>query len=159
MPAQIDTQWEQITALRAEGKDIPLFGVPFAVKDNIDAAGFCTKAACPLFATEPFTTDATVVSRLKNQGVIVVAKTNLDQFATGPVGTRPQCGAVANVFDPDRVSGTDTAGSGRVPAGFNNVIGLKPIPGALSTHGVLPACRTLDCVSIFALTLEDAELV
>ncbi|KAE8389052.1 amidase signature domain-containing protein [Aspergillus alliaceus] len=111
MPAQIDTQWEQITSLRAEGKDIPLFGVPFAVKDNIDAAGFCTKAACPLFATEPSTTDATVVSRLKNQGVIVVAKTNLDQFPTGLVGTRSPCGAVANVFDPDRVSGGSSSGS------------------------------------------------
>ncbi|KUM63053.1 hypothetical protein ACN42_g4044 [Penicillium freii] len=159
-PEQIITQWENITAVRSQGKDLPLFGVPFAAKDNIDAAGFCTTAACPSFGTEPVATDSTV-------------------FATGLVGTRSPYGAVANSFDPNRVSGgsssgssvvvaqglvpfslgTDTAGSGRIPAGFNNLVGLKPTRGALSAHGVVPACRSLDCVSIFALTLEDADLV
>ncbi|KAJ5378119.1 Urea carboxylase [Penicillium cataractarum] len=176
---QIIQQWERIKSLRTQGKQLPLFGVPFAVKDNIDVAGFYTTAACPSFATEMAATDATVVARLKEQGAIVVGKTNLDQFATGLSGTRSPYGVVQNPFDPDRVSGgsssgsgvvvsqgtvpfalgTDTAGSGRVPAGLNNVIGLKPTRGALSTQGVLPACRTLDCVSIFALTLEDAALV
>ncbi|KAJ6030275.1 uncharacterized protein N7446_000663 [Penicillium canescens] len=178
-PEQIITQWENITALQSEGKDLPLFGVPFAAKDNIDAAGFCTTAACPSFGSEPVTTDSTVVQRLKLQGAIIIGKTNLDQFATGLVGTRSPYGAVANTFDPKRVSGgsssgssvvvaqglvpfslgTDTAGSGRVPAGFNNLVGLKPTRGALSAHGVVPACRSLDCVSIFALTLEDADLI
>lgn len=178
-PEQIITQWEDITALRSQGEHLPLFGVPFAAKDNIDAAGFCTTAACPSFGTEPVTTDSTVVQRLKSQGAILIGKTNLDQFATGLVGTRSPYGAVANSFDPNRVSGgsssgssvvvaqglvpfslgTDTAGSGRIPAGFNNLVGLKPTRGALSAHGVVPACRSLDCVSIFALTLEDAELV
>ncbi|KAJ5266602.1 Urea carboxylase [Penicillium angulare] len=178
-PEQVITQWEDITAFRAQGQDLSLFGVPFAAKDNIDASGFCTTAACPSFGTEPVATDSTVVQRLKSQGAIMVGKTNLDQFATGLVGTRSPYGAVANSFDPSRVSGgsssgssvvvaqglvpfslgTDTAGSGRVPAGFNNLVGLKPTRGALSTHGVVPACRSLDCVSIFALTLEDAQLV
>lgn len=178
-PEQIITQWKNITELRAQGKDLPLFGVPFAAKDNIDAAGFCTTAACPSFGTEPVTTDSTVVRRLKSRGAIIIGKTNLDQFATGLVGTRSPYGAVTNSFDPNRVSGgsssgssvvvaqglvpfslgTDTAGSGRVPAGFNNLVGLKPTRGALSARGVVPACRSLDCVSIFALTLDDAELV
>ncbi|KGO56906.1 Urea carboxylase [Penicillium expansum] len=178
-PEEIITQWKKITTLRSQGKDLPLFGVPFAAKDNIDAAGFCTTAACPSFGTEPVAADSTVVQRLKSQGAILVGKTNLDQFATGLVGTRSPYGAVANSFDPNRVSGgsssgssvvvaqglvpfslgTDTAGSGRIPAGFNNLVGLKPTRGALSAHGVVPACRSLDCVSIFALTLEDADLV
>jgi urea carboxylase/allophanate hydrolase len=178
-PAQIIVQWEKITALRAEGKELALFGVPFAAKDNIDAAGFCTTAACPSFGTEPVAADSTVVKRLKSQGAIIIGKTNLDQFATGLVGTRSPYGAVTNSFDPKRVSGgsssgssvvvaqglvpfslgTDTAGSGRVPAGLNNLVGLKPTRGALSAHGVVPACRSLDCVSIFTLTLEDADLV
>ncbi|KAJ5518559.1 Urea carboxylase [Penicillium expansum] len=178
-PEEIITQWKKITTLRSQGKDLPLFGVPFAAKDNIDAAGFCTTAACPSFGTEPVAADSTVVQRLKSQGAILVGKTNLDQFATGLVGTRSPYGAVVNSFDPNRVSGgsssgssvvvaqglvpfslgTDTAGSGRIPAGFNNLVGLKPTRGALSAHGVVPACRSLDCVSIFALTLEDADLV
>ncbi|KAL5339435.1 urea carboxylase [Aspergillus crustosus] len=177
-PTQITDEWHRITRLRSKGRDLPLFGVPFAAKDNIDVAGFWTTAACPAFAKEP-TSDATVIARLKDQGAIVLGKTNLDQFATGLVGTRSPYGAVGNAFDPKRVSGgsssgsgvvvgkglvpfslgTDTAGSGRVPAGLNNVIGLKPTRGALSTTGVVPACRTLDCVSIFAQTIEDAELV
>lgn len=178
-PEQVIKQWEYITSLRSQGKDLPLFGVPFAAKDNIDAAGFCTTAACPSFGTGPVANDSTVIQRLKSQGAILIGKTNLDQFATGLVGTRSPYGVVSIPFDTNRVSGgsssgssvvvaqglvpfslgTDTAGSGRVPAGFNNLIGLKPTRGALSAHGVVPACRSLDCVSIFALTLEDAEMV
>ncbi|OAA70490.1 urea amidolyase [Cordyceps fumosorosea ARSEF 2679] len=174
---QIFTQWNELQALNRT--DLPLWGVPFAVKDNIDVAGFPTTAACPAFSRSPAERDAQVVAHLKAAGAIVIGKTNLDQFATGLVGTRSPYGAVPNTFDPSRVSGgsssgsgtvvgrgvvpfalgTDTAGSGRVPAGFNNVLGLKPTPGALSTTGVVPACRTLDCVSIFALTVADASLV
>ncbi|KAL4886986.1 urea carboxylase [Aspergillus karnatakaensis] len=177
-PTHVIDEWSRIMRLKSEGYDLPLFGVPFAVKDNIDAAGFRTTAACPAFAKVP-TADSTVVARLRSQGAIVLGKTNLDQFATGLVGTRSPFGAVGNSFDPKRVSGgsssgsgvvvgkglvpfslgTDTAGSGRVPAGLNNIVGLKPTRGALSTTGVIPACRTLDCVSIFAQTIEDAELV
>ncbi|KAL2857983.1 urea carboxylase [Aspergillus pseudoustus] len=177
--AQIADEWNRIQHLKSQGLDLPLFGVPFAAKDNIDVNGFVSTAACPTYATEPAATDATVVARLKQKGAIVIGKTNLDQFATGLVGTRSPYGAVGNAFDPQRVSGgsssgsgvvvsqglvpfslgTDTAGSGRVPAGLNNVVGLKPTRGALSTKGVIPACRTLDCVSIFALTVGDAELV
>lgn len=155
-----------------------MFGVPFAVKDNMDIAGWPTTAACPAFAYTA-ETDATVIARLKAKGAIVIGKTNLDQFATGLVGTRSPFGAVANTFNPDYVSGgsssgsasvlarglvafslgTDTAGSGRVPAGFNNVIGLKPTKGWLSNTGVVPACRLNDSVSIFALTVADAQAV
>ncbi|KAI6372278.1 hypothetical protein MCOR25_003795 [Pyricularia grisea] len=172
-------QWEAAQAAKTNGADVPLFGVPFAAKDNIDAIGFPTTAACPAFSNGPVDADATVISRLKGAGAILIGKTNLDQFATGLVGTRSPYGAVPNTFDPERVSGgsssgsavvvargtvpfslgTDTAGSGRVPAGLNNIIGLKPTRGAISTAGVLPACRTLDCVSIFALTVDDAREV
>jgi len=157
---------------------LPLFGVPFAVKDNINVRGLPTTAACPahqILAEQ----SATVVQRLHQAGAVLVGKTNLDQFATGLVGTRSPYGSPASVFDPTRISGgsssgsavavgrgdvafslgTDTAGSGRVPAGFNQVIGLKPTPGRVSTAGVLPACRTLDCVSIFAETVDDAACV
>jgi len=159
-------------------RDLPLFGVPFAIKDNIDAAGWTTTAACPAFAYAP-EHDAEVVARLRKAGAIVVGKTNLDQFATGLVGTRSPFGAVPCVFDSKRIGGgsssgsaslvargivpfalgTDTAGSGRVPAGFQNIVGLKPTRGWLSTRGVVPACRTLDCVSIFALSTTDAQSV
>ncbi|MDP2227018.1 MAG: allophanate hydrolase, partial [Moraxellaceae bacterium] len=168
-------------ALTAAGGDVtqlPLFGVPFAVKDNIDVAGLPTTCACPEFAYTP-THNASVVSQLLAAGAVVIGKTNLDQFATGLVGTRSPYGAVPNSFNPDYISGgsssgsatlvargvvpfslgTDTAGSGRVPAGFNNIVGLKPTRGWLSTAGVVPACRTLDCVSVFALTVNDAEYV
>jgi allophanate hydrolase len=158
--------------------ELPLFGVPFAVKDNIDVQGLPTTAACPAFAYMP-AKHATVVQRLVDAGAIVFGKTNLDQFATGLVGVRSPYGVVPNTFDKDYVSGgsssgsasvvarglvpfslgTDTAGSGRVPAGLNNIVGLKPTVGSLSGTGVVPACRTLDCVSIFALTVADAELV
>ncbi|KAK4073255.1 uncharacterized protein Triagg1_5535 [Trichoderma aggressivum f. europaeum] len=176
---QLKEQWDRLHASHNEPTSLPLYGVPFAAKDNIDAAGFATTAACPAFATIPATDDAAVVARLKAAGAILIGKTNLDQFATGLVGTRSPFGAVPNSFDPTRVSGgsssgsavvvawgvvpfslgTDTAGSGRVPAGLNNIVGLKPTRGALSARGVVPACRTLDCVSIFALTTDDAETV
>lgn len=155
---------------------LPLYGIPFAVKDNIDVVGMPTTAACPAFAYTP-TEDATVVRLLRDAGAIVVGKTNLDQFATGLVGTRSPYGEVPNPFNPDYLNGgsssgsatavslglvpfslgTDTAGSGRVPAAFTNTVGLKPTRGAISTHGVVPACRTLDCVSIFALNVDDAQ--
>jgi allophanate hydrolase len=157
---------------------LPLYGVPFAVKDNIDVAGMPTTAACREFAYTALRT-ATAVERLLAAGAILVGKTNLDQFATGLVGTRSPYGAVRNAFDPAYVSGgsssgsavavalglvsfalgTDTAGSGRVPAGFGNIVGLKPTRGLVSTSGVVPACRSLDCVSIFALTCGDARSV
>ncbi|KAK8205928.1 urea carboxylase [Phyllosticta capitalensis] len=178
-PTQIEQQWAYAESLRSSGAALSLFGVPFAAKDNIDVASFPTTAACRSFANGPAEKDATVIARLKAAGAIVLGKTNLDQFATGLVGTRSPHGPVGNSFDPTRVSGgsssgsavvvargvvpfslgTDTAGSGRVPAGLNNIVGLKPTRGALSTTGVLPACRSLDCVSIFALTVEDAETV
>ena len=153
----------------------PLWGVPFAVKDNIDVAGMPTTAACPAFARRA-DRDATVVALLKAAGALVIGKTNLDQFATGLVGLRSPHPIPRNAIDPTLVPGgsssgsavavaqgivsfalgTDTAGSGRVPAGLNNIVGLKPTVGALSTSGVVPACRTLDCVSILALTADDA---
>ncbi|MBB6143385.1 allophanate hydrolase [Silvibacterium bohemicum] len=157
---------------------LPLFGMPFAVKDNIDVAGLPTTAGCPAYAYQPVTT-ATAVQRLLDAGAILIGKTNLDQFATGLVGTRSPHGACSSVFNPLYISGgsssgsavavakglvsfslgTDTAGSGRVPAAFNQIVGLKPTRGALSTTGVVPACRTLDCVSIFAETCADAAKV
>ncbi len=157
---------------------LPLFGVPFAVKDNIDVAGWPTSAACPAF-TYLADKDATAVAKLKAAGAIVIGKTNLDQFATGLVGTRSPFGEVPNTFNADYISGgsssgsasvlarglvafslgTDTAGSGRVPAGFNNIVGLKPTKGWLSASGVVPACRLNDTISVFALTVEDAFTV
>lgn len=168
-------------AQKLEGQDIaslPLYGIPFAIKDNIDLANIPTTAACPEYAYTP-TKSATVVQKLIDAGAIPIGKTNLDQFATGLVGTRSPYGAVKNSFDPEYISGgssagsavavalgmasfslgTDTAGSGRVPAAFNNLVGHKPTCGLLSTHGVVPACRTLDCVSIFTLTAADAATV
>jgi allophanate hydrolase len=159
-------------------EQFPLYGIPFAVKDNIDVNGFATTAACKALnsiATE----DAETVRLLKQAGAIVVGKTNLDQFATGLVGTRSPFGAVKNSFNPEYVSGgsssgsasvvarglvpfslgTDTAGSGRVPAAFNNIVGLKPSKGRFSNHGLLPACKSIDCISVFALTVTDAEAV
>jgi allophanate hydrolase len=158
--------------------ELPLYGIPFAIKDNIDLAGIPTTAACPEFAYTP-RQHAYVVECLIDAGALPIGKTNLDQFATGLVGTRSPYGACQNSFDPDYISGgsssgsavavamgmvsfslgTDTAGSGRVPAAFNNLVGIKPTRGLLSTRGVIPACRSLDCVSIFALTSDDAHSV
>lgn len=157
---------------------MPLFGVPYAVKDNIDVGGWTTTAACPAFA-HTAEADAHAVARLGAAGAICVGKTNLDQFATGLVGTRSPYGRPASPFDASRISGgsssgsavavargevafalgTDTAGSGRVPAGFNNLVGLKPTPGRVGSSGVVPACRSVDCVSVFALNIDDAAAV
>lgn len=164
--------------LNGARRSLPLYGVPFAIKDNIDAAGMPTTAGCPAYAFTP-ETSATVVSKLLDAGAILIGKTNMDQFATGLVGTRSPYGACSSVFDSRYISGgsssgsaiavarglaafslgTDTAGSGRVPAAFNNLVGLKPTRGILSMCGVVPACRSLDCVSIFASTCSDAHAV
>ncbi len=156
----------------------PLYGVPFAIKDNIDLAGLATTAGCPAYSYQP-AGSATVVQALVDAGAIAIGKTNLDQFATGLVGMRSPHGACSSVFDARYISGgssagsavavakglasfalgTDTAGSGRVPAACNGLIGLKPTRGLLSTLGVVPACRTLDCVSILAQTCHDAHTV
>lgn len=173
----------QTTALKAlettVGRaQLPLFGIPFAAKDNIDVAGFQTTAACPTFAHDALQ-DAVAVQRLKQAGAIVLGKTNLDQFATGLVGTRSPYGVVPNTFDATLISGgsssgsasvvarglvpfalsTDTAGSGRVPAAFNQIVGLKPTPGAVPSTGLVPACRTLDCIGVLALNVADSAAV
>jgi allophanate hydrolase len=167
---------ERIVAGGPAGK--PLYGVPFAVKDNIDVAGLATTAACPAFAYTP-ERSAFVVEALERAGAIVVGKTNLDQFATGLVGVRSPYGIARNALRADLIPGgssagsatavgaglvpfslgTDTAGSGRVPAALNGIVGLKPSLGALSSAGVVPACRTLDTISIFALDVADAFAV
>jgi allophanate hydrolase len=158
--------------------DLPLSGLTFAIKDNIDLAGVPTTAACPAYAYSP-EKSATVVERLIDAGAIPAGKTNMDQFATGLVGTRSPYGACSCVFDERYISGgsssgsavavasrqvdfalgTDTAGSGRVPAAFNNLVGMKPTRGLLSTTGVVPACRSLDCVTILTRTCREAAKV
>ena len=167
---------ERMQASGPAGK--PLYGVPFVVKDNIDVAGLPTTAACPAFAYQP-AKSAFVVEKLERAGAIVIGKTNLDQFATGLVGVRSPYGVPRNALRADLIPGgsssgsaaavgaglipfslgTDTAGSGRVPAAFNGIVGLKPSLGALSASGVVPACRTLDTISIFARNVGDAFLV
>jgi allophanate hydrolase len=157
---------------------LPLYGIPFAIKDNIDLVDLPTTAGCPDFAYQP-SASAFVVQRLIDAGAIPLGKTNLDQFATGLNGTRTPYAMARNSIDPDYIAGgsssgsalavalglasfslgTDTAGSGRVPAAFNQLIGVKPSCGLLSTRGVVPACRSLDCVSIFAQTTDDADAV
>ncbi|MFZ4767224.1 MAG: allophanate hydrolase, partial [Roseimicrobium sp.] len=172
---------EELQALAttlASDPSLPLYGVPFAVKDNIDVAGWPTTAACPAFRYIA-QRDAAVVARLKAAGAIPIGKTNMDQFATGLVGTRSPYGTPRSVFSEAHIAGgsssgsavavaaglvafslgTDTAGSGRVPAAFNGIVGLKPSCGLLSTRGVVPACRSLDCVSIFTPNVADAHAV
>jgi allophanate hydrolase len=167
-----------VDARIAAGERLPLAGAPFAVKDNIDVAGLPTTAACPAFAYEA-AVSAPVVERLVAAGAVLIGKTNLDQFATGLVGTRTPYGALGAVYNRDYVSGgsssgsavavaaglvafalgTDTAGSGRVPAAFNHLVGMKPTKGRWSTRGVVPACRSLDCVTALTSTAADAALV
>src|SRR5262245_25724820 len=157
---------------------LPLYGMPFAIKDNIDLEGLPTTAGCPAYAYSP-ARNSNVVQSLVEAGAIPIGKTNLDQFATGLVGTRSPHGACSCVYDSRYISGgsssgsavavaaglvsfalgTDTAGSGRIPAAFNNLVGLKPTRGLLSTTGVVPACRSLDCVSILARTCHEAHTV
>ena len=166
---------QELEASSADAGVLPLYGVPFAVKDNIDVAGVPTTAACPEYAYTP-DESAPCVVLLLDAGAVFVGKTNLDQFALGLVGVRTPYGVARNPFHPDYIPGgsssgsavavaaglvsfalgTDTAGSGRVPAGFNNIVGLKPSRGLVSARGVVPACRTLDCVSVFALEASDA---
>ncbi|MCM2293637.1 allophanate hydrolase [Allorhizobium sp. BGMRC 0089] len=167
-----------LIARAPEPNSLPLWGIPFAVKDNIDVKDLPTTAACPAYAYEPLD-DATVVARLKAAGALVIGKTNLDQFATGLNGTRSPYGAPRSVFDPAYVSGgsssgsavavasglatfalgTDTAGSGRVPAAFNNIVGIKPTPGLVPNSGVVPACRSVDVVTVFAATVGDGVTI
>lgn len=167
---------DQLAAVGGDRSKLPLYGIPVAVKDNIDVAGLPTTCACPEFAYMP-ERNATVIDRLEAAGAVVIGKTNLDQFATGLVGTRSPHGPVPNAFRPEYISGgsssgsasvvarglvpfalgTDTAGSGRVPAGHNNLVGIKPTRGLVSTSGLVPACRTLDCITVFALSVDDAD--
>ena len=176
--AALETRAAQHADRAAALRAMPLFGVPFAVKDNIDVAGLPTTAACPAFERTA-QAHAHAVARLVQAGAICIGKTNLDQFATGLVGTRSPYGRPSSTFGAERISGgsssgsavvvsrgdvafalgTDTAGSGRVPAGFNSIVGLKPTPGRVSCAGVVPACRSIDCVSILALTTTDAAEV
>lgn len=175
-PEQLDDYLQKLAGHSPD--DLPLFGIPFAIKDNIDLADLPTTAACPDYAYQPLES-AFVVQQLIAAGAIPLGKTNLDQFATGLVGVRSPYGACQNSFDPDYISGgssagsavsvatgqvcfslgTDTAGSGRVPAAFNNIIGLKGTKGRISCSGVVPACKSLDCVTIFASTVADVAAV
>ncbi|MBV9314110.1 MAG: allophanate hydrolase [Pseudonocardia sp.] len=175
--SELRTRADQLAQLGPR-PELALYGVPFAVKDNIDIAGLPTTAGCPAFAYDP-DRHAGSVRRLLDAGAILVGKTNLDQFATGLTGTRSPYGACESVFGGDLVSGgsssgsavavaaglvsfslgTDTAGSGRVPAALNGIVGLKPTRGLIGTSGVVPACRSLDCVSTFTGDLADAATV
>lgn len=175
---QIDAQCHRLDARKAAGEKLPLYGIPFAIKDNIDFEGLPTTAACPAYSYMP-EKSATAVQKLCDAGAIAIGKTNLDQFAAGLVGTRSPYGVCPNAFNPKYISGgsssgsavavangtvsfalgTDTAGSGRVPAGFNNIVGLKPTRGLVSAAGVVPACKSLDCVSVFSLNCEDASTI
>jgi allophanate hydrolase len=184
-PIWISVVPEEVSMARArelesgiDAAALPLFGIPFAVKDNFDVEGLETTAACPEFSYKAQST-AEAVQRLLNAGAILIGKTNMDQFATGLVGTRTSYGICSSVFNEEYISGgssagsavavanglasfalgTDTAGSGRVPAAFNQLVGLKPTRGLVSTTGLLPACRTLDCISVFAETCSDAKKI
>lgn len=174
--ADVEAEARTLDGRLARGERLPLAGRLLAVKGNIDVAGLPTTAGCPAYAYRP-AADAPVVARLRAAGALVLGTTNLDQFATGLVGTRSPYGAVRGAVDPSRVSGgsssgsavavalgiadlalgTDTAGSGRVPAAFNGIVGLKPTRGLVPTEGVVPACASLDCVTVFARTLPEAE--
>ena len=177
-PDDLRAAARELLARAPDPIQLPLWGVPYVVKDNIDVAGMPTTAACPDYAYVA-AEDAFVVARLRAAGALLVGKTNLDQFATGLNGTRSPYGAPRCVFNSDYVSGgsssgsavavarglvafslgTDTAGSGRVPAAFNNIVGIKPTPGLVSSSGVVPACRSLDCVSVFAACVADGVAV
>ncbi|HEY6965141.1 MAG TPA: allophanate hydrolase, partial [Erythrobacter sp.] len=177
-PAALRAAAAAIDARVAAGELLPLAGVPYAAKDNIDVLGLETTAACPAFGYRP-ERSASVIEKLEAAGAICVGKTNLDQFATGLVGTRSPYGIPRNAYNSDYVSGgsssgsavavaaglvafalgTDTAGSGRVPAAFNHLVGLKPSKGRWSTRGLVPACRTLDCITVFTDALDDAAAV
>lgn len=170
-----ELSYKYIENLPENSESCPLWGVPFAIKDNIDLEGIPTTAACPDYAYIP-EKSAFVVQKLIKAGAIPIGKTNLDQFATGLVGTRSPYGEVHNAHDPELISGgsssgsavaaslgmavfslgTDTAGSGRVPAMLNTLVGFKPPLGSWSTNGVVPACASLDCVTVFANSLDDA---
>jgi allophanate hydrolase len=172
---EADVRAEARALAGSDWRGLPLFGIPVAIKDNIDVKGLPTTAGCPAFLYKP-RGDATAVARLRAAGALILGKTNLDQFATGLVGVRTPYGIARNLFDQKLIPGgsstgsaiavaagfaplalgTDTAGSGRVPAAYSNIVGLKPSRGMISAAGVVPACRTLDCVSIFALTVDDA---
>ncbi|MGW1725106.1 allophanate hydrolase [Streptomyces sp. NPDC002306] len=174
--AEAEAEAEAVDARVAAGERLPLAGRLLAVKGNIDVAGLPTTAGCPAYAYAP-RADAPVVAGLRAAGALVLGTTNLDQFATGLVGTRSPYGVVRGARDPRRISGgsssgsavavalgivdlalgTDTAGSGRVPAAFNGVVGLKPTRGLVPTTGVVPACASIDCVTVFARTLPEAE--
>ena len=174
--ASVQYSFHEARMRKERGEPLPLYGVPFAVKDNIDVAGYATTAACPAFCYLP-DASSPVVQRLIDAGAIFMGKTNLDQFATGLSGVRSPYGTCKNPFDPRFIVGgsssgsgfvvatglacfalgTDTAGSGRVPAALTNIVGLKPTRGLLSIRGVVPACRSLDCLSIFAATPADVE--
>lgn len=167
-----------VAARRDKGEQLPLYGVTFGVKDNIDVEGMPTSAACPAFSYMP-ERSARSVELLRDAGAICIGKTNLDQFATGLSGTRSPHGACSSVADKRFVSGgsssgsavavaaghvafslgTDTGGSGRIPAGFNGIVGIKPTVGRVSSRGLVPNCPTLDCVSIFANTVEDGARI
>jgi allophanate hydrolase len=177
-PEALRERARELDARRGEASSLPLYGVPFAVKDNVDVAGMPTTAGCPAYAYVP-ESSATAVALLLEAGAVLVGKTHMDQFATGLVGTRSPHGACRNAHAAEYVSGgsssgsavvvaeglvafalgTDTAGSGRVPAVLNGVVGLKPTRGRISTRGVVPACASLDCVSIFAASCGDARIV
>ena len=177
-PSALERFLEPLEKCNGIPADKPLFGIPFAIKDNIDLEGFISTSACPAYAYKA-AKSSFVVKRLIEAGAIPLGKTNMDQFATGLVGTRSPYGSIPNKYAPEYISGgsssgsaaalsyelcsfslgTDTAGSGRVPAAFNKLVGVKPTRGLLSTSGVIPACRSLDCVSIFALDSDDAQAV
>ncbi|MER5684733.1 allophanate hydrolase [Streptomyces sp. NPDC002205] len=173
---EVEAEARTLDARVSAGEHLPLAGRLLAVKGNIDVAGLPTTAGCPSYAYKP-TADAPAVARLRAAGALVIGTTNLDQFATGLVGTRSPYGAVRHAHDPSLISGgsssgsavavalgiadlslgTDTAGSGRIPAAFNGIVGLKPTRGLVPTDGVVPACASLDCVTVFARTLPEAE--